>query len=121
MVYINLWGFFIKKNNKIQPCGLLPQGCSFLFYTASVFAGGHSHVFFKDKRKGRDGIEEKQIGNFRKGLVFPYQPFRFVDFEFEIGLINALARLFLEEGTQPRRAVVELAAQIGKGEFSVNF
>ena len=55
----------------------------------------------------REGIEAQLIGDFRKGQFSANEDFRFVDFQFEIGLINAHARLLSEKRAQIGFAVVQ--------------
>ena len=56
----------------------------------------------------------------RKRLIAAYQLFRLVDFQLEIGLVNALARLCLEEGTKVSLSVVHLRANLVKGELVIH-
>ena len=76
-------------------------------------------MFFKHESEGRNGIETEQICDLGKRFVFTDQLFRFVNLQFKVRLIDAFARLFTEEGTKPRRAVVQFVTQIRKGEFAI--
>ena len=81
-----------------------------LYNTVFVFAGRHTRMFFENQVEMRDRIKAKLVGNRCKRNVVSDKFFCLVYLEFKIGLVNAHARFFLEEGAKVGLAVVQAFA-----------
>ena len=71
-----------------------------------VFAGGLACCLFKDVVEMGYGIEIQLSCDVSERLITAYQLLCLIDFQLEIGLVNTLSRLCLEEGTKVGFAVV---------------
>ena len=97
------------------------RGREKLFDARLVFSRRHAHVFFKDVIEMGEGIETQFSRDLRKRIFLSDEFFRFVDFEFQIGLIDAHARLFPKECAKVGLSVMEGGAKIVQLETVVEF
>ena len=92
-----------------------------LFDARFIFPGRHARILFEYVVEMGEGIETQFSRDLRKRIFLSDEFFRFVDFEFQIGLIDAHARLFPKECAKVGLSVMEGGAKIVQLETVVEF
>ena len=94
---------FFKKSNLF--CGQIGAADAFF-----VFSRRHACVMFEYVIEMRQRIKTQPFRNLAERDFFSDQAFRFVRFQFQIGLIDGFSRLFFKKRAKMRFAVMNFVA-----------